>query len=287
MLAHRKKLPASAKAPKPSASSTKMATIVALVGILSTTIGAAGTYFTIGREDRRVDLTETGADRDYLLKVTDKAMTMAVSENISERCLVTYLVATLPESYRDYRTGLLHAVEQADPTRANSFCVQNALDQIAQDREQAAQQTAPGPAGTQPPPAHATPPAIVGTSLTTQVVTTSAEGIFALDIFWCDGTGGPGRLTSASQLAERLKSIPNFRRIRVRPLPVSVNNQPSYRVNGNLIRYEPAEAKIAEALQNATNGDFTRQPITFNTPNYVSMFFCRGAQIGAAQGAVS
>jgi hypothetical protein len=107
----------------------------------------------------------------------------------------------------------------------------------------------------------------------------SGPGAMVFDCFWCEGSGVEGRQEAnalAARIRERLGGT-----VRVRILPRSINLRPGYWVSGNEIRYDPAEAALADQLKTlldpvvSRGGPFTTRRVGSQpTKNYISIFIC-------------
>jgi hypothetical protein len=104
---------------------------------------------------------------------------------------------------------------------------------------------------------------------------------YRYDLFWCDSgsLGASGRLIAEAQnFARFLESQGTTGRIRIRPLPASVNERTGYKVTGYEVRPEQSEAASIEGLQEqwAKHGGktFGVHISEMSTPGYVSFFFC-------------
>jgi hypothetical protein len=105
----------------------------------------------------------------------------------------------------------------------------------------------------------------------------SGVGSYNVDFFYCEKT----RATSEpiAQTALLLKSASDTGRWRIRTLPESINQQPGYSIQSNVIRFTPPEERpVADALARALASKGVKvkfQEIPYPTPNYVSVFICQ------------
>jgi len=103
----------------------------------------------------------------------------------------------------------------------------------------------------------------------------AAFDTMSVDIFYCESAG-----ERAKQVATQLLQIKgeSLGRWRVRRLSRNVNAGPSYRISGNVIRFNPDERSQAERLmqegQRIAQVSFRLQEIDYPTPNYISAFIC-------------
>lgn len=108
---------------------------------------------------------------------------------------------------------------------------------------------------------------------------TAANNKFNIDIFYIEDNG----LEAQKQAATIKQAIDNkyatLFNVRVRNLPSYINAQPGYRIDASCIRYEKVETKQAEKILGVINDigvlkpdNIELQPITYRTPNYVSVF---------------
>lgn len=107
--------------------------------------------------------------------------------------------------------------------------------------------------------------------------TPTAIGSFNVDIFYCENKKGSSE--PVARAAMGLKSVSETGRWRLRALPESINQQPGYQIDSNVVRFNaPEERAVAEALMNA----FKTQSVTvqfeessYPTPGYISVFICQ------------
>ena len=215
-------------------------------------------------KERQDERSERVSERDYLLKVTDKVINAMEEGSPQKQEVASMLIDTLadPGSQARLRSALLAAavpsvkkdLQQtiADEARFSSVV---AADQAAQARGQT---VAAAP--------------MAGIDRQKQ----GSKGGVAVDIFWCEGANGPAHKAIADQVFALAASKGEFGRIRVRPLPESVNRRPGYGIVTNVIRHEEVERGAARALQAAAppNAGFGVQQIVYNTRNYISAFVC-------------
>jgi hypothetical protein len=115
------------------------------------------------------------------------------------------------------------------------------------------------------------------TSTTQATSATSTLGSYNIDFFFCETK----RTTSEplARAALTLKSKGDTGRWRVRLLPESINQQPGYGVTNNQIRFTPPEERpIADAIAAGLSSKglkFELRETAYQTPNYVSVFFCQ------------
>lgn len=105
----------------------------------------------------------------------------------------------------------------------------------------------------------------------------SAQEGWDYDVFWCEG--GAEARAAAEKLAAALNvADPRHGRIRVRPLPRTVNERSGYGVRGYEIRAEAREQdqarRIKPALDAALGADLVIQTSGQSTPWYISIFAC-------------
>lgn len=215
-------------------------------------------------KERQDERSERVTERDYLLKVTDKVIAAMEEGSPQKQEVASMLIDTLADqgSQTRLRNALLSAAVPSvktdlQQTIANEarFSSVVAADQAAQARGQTV--TAAPMAG-----------------IDRQKKGTG--GGVAVDIFWCEGASGAAHKAVADQLFERAAKAGQFGRIRVRPLPESVNRRPGYGIVTNMIRHEEVERTAAMALQAAAPGSaaFGVQQINYSTANYISAFVC-------------
>jgi hypothetical protein len=108
----------------------------------------------------------------------------------------------------------------------------------------------------------------------------SSDNGWDYDIFWCENSGKTAE-KSAQQIVNHLNDKKangddSIGRVRVRMLPDSINEQPGYRISGNLIRFDKNEYQQAQALQQSTNEmiPFKLSLSRMNTKWYLSAFIC-------------
>lgn len=111
-------------------------------------------------------------------------------------------------------------------------------------------------------------------------VKNSSDSGWDYDIFWCEKSGESAE-KSAQRIVNHLnekkaKGDDTIGRVRVRMLPDSINEQPGYRISGNLIRYNESESKQAQLLKQSTNAivPFDLSLSRMNTKWYLSAFIC-------------
>lgn len=110
-----------------------------------------------------------------------------------------------------------------------------------------------------------------------------------MDIFWCEGSNANINKPKAEDVAAYIAGFANtgnklagekIGRIRTRPLAISVNNRPGYRVAGAQIRYDDTENEIVFATNLKNNifdkglADFVTLQSKSDTKWYVSLFIC-------------
>jgi hypothetical protein len=107
-----------------------------------------------------------------------------------------------------------------------------------------------------------------------------------LDIFWCqkNDVGDNGRYSRALNTGRLLAAISVAHtpladgsilgQVRVRPISPATNARDGYRIKDNLIRYDPGEEKLAQAVLFAGKTGFRLSLGTMGTPGYLSAFFC-------------
>jgi hypothetical protein len=215
------------------------------------------------RQDERASTT---AERDYLLRVTDKVLAAMDSPSRQRQDVAALLIDTLDdaESQKRLRNALLSAslpevkqrLEQTIAAEAR-FAAVVVADQAAQAAGQAVA-SAPLPG-----------------------IKTAAErspGKMAVDIFWCEGPSGAAHKQLADALFDAVGASGQFGRVRLRPLPESVNRRPGYGLVSNVIRYQDSEQTAALRLQKAApaTAGFAVQQVRYNTPDYISAFVCAG-----------
>ncbi|WP_353216757.1 hypothetical protein [Sandarakinorhabdus sp.] len=209
------------------------------------------------------------ADRDYLLRVTDKVIAAMEPPRSAERQQVAaFLIDTLRDgvSQRRLRNALLSAA--APQVRANleltiaeeaKFATVEIADQAAQAKGQPVA-------------------AIRLPGVDSQAAGTI--GKLAVDIFWCEGPDGDRHRMQAEALFGAATASGQFGRVRVRPLPESVNRRPGYGIVGNIIRHQDVERAGAGQLLRLSvtvtgiARSFSMQQIEFPTKDYISAFLC-------------
>ena len=215
-------------------------------------------------KERQDERSERVSERDYLLKVTDKVIAAMEEASPQKQEVASMLIDTLADagSQARLRNALLSAAvpsvkKDLQQTIANEarFSSVVAADQAAQARGQAVA-TAP----------------MAGIDQQKQ----GTGGGTAVDIFWCEGGNGAAHRAVADRLFAAAANKGEFGRIRVRPLPESVNRRPGYGIVTNIIRHEDVERAAARALQAAApaSAGFGVQQTTYNTRNYISAFVC-------------
>lgn len=111
---------------------------------------------------------------------------------------------------------------------------------------------------------------------TTQVTAASPFGAFNIDFFYCENTQSSSKVLAEKAVA--LRDAASKGRWRIRLLPETVNSQPGYNVRGNIVRYNPDEKTVAQALikvlKDKLQLSVAGMEIAYPTPNYVSVFFC-------------
>lgn len=109
--------------------------------------------------------------------------------------------------------------------------------------------------------------------------TAAGDGIkaFNVDIFYCEKKQASAE--PAARRALSLKQASDTGRWRLRALPESINQQPGYGINENLIRFTPPEERAAAdamASRLATQSVAVRlQETSYPTPGYISVFLCQ------------
>jgi len=104
----------------------------------------------------------------------------------------------------------------------------------------------------------------------------SGAGSYNVDFFYCEKKQSTSEPIARSALA--LKTTLDTGRWRIRSLPESINQQPGYSIQTNVIRFTPPEERpVADALAKALSAKGIKvqfQEISYPTPNYVSVFIC-------------
>lgn len=102
-------------------------------------------------------------------------------------------------------------------------------------------------------------------------------GSMNVDIFYCESS-----LSSSAELAKRVDALGRRNtagRWRLRPLSADVNDNPGYRLNSDVIRYNADEKRVAETLArdiaDKFDAEMTLQQIDYPTPGYISVFACK------------
>lgn len=227
-----------------------MATVL---GILGTLVGAWAT-FTNSVTTNRLKTIETGlaerkdardslvADRDYLLRVTDKVFSSASSGDARQQEIARLLVDTLADGdVRDRLRAVLLATaapKVRDQVAAaiaadRDFALQEAVDRAA---------VADDPMGRQAPVAASVTPS-------TRVILTGA-GRYALDLFYCTGvTDTVAYQRRAIDLANALaRDTATLGAVRVRPLPRAIVQRLVVGFGANQLRYAAADATLAKRI---------------------------------------
>ena len=245
---------------------TRLAVAGTLLGLASTAIGIRANVHADAREDKKVDLSQTVADRDYLLKVTDKVFdAIAKGEERQQRVAASLVDTLAPGGVRDrLQSALIVAAVpevssrvSASVTAERSFNAQQAADA----------EVAKAPAATGAPVA-------APVSNSTRVVA-AGSGAYAVDVFYCEG-GDHQQVAGA--IATGLQGQPDVGRVRIRLLPSSKNAQPGYGVATNQVRYDGPELALARKLSQAASAA-SGQPFDLSlsyssTRNYLSVFAC-------------
>lgn len=216
------------------------------------------------RQDNR---EERGAERDYLMKVTDKVLQAIDSPNIQRQKVAALMIDTLGdvEIQKRLRNVLLDAgVPELKPALSRTIADEAAYaevviaDQAAQSKGEAlAAAKLPGIA------------AVAGQS---------SSGKLSVDIFYCEGTSAVAHKEIAQSLFNVASKSEQFGRLRLRPLAESVNRRPGFGLVSNEIRYQSGEEDAANALQKLAPANFgiTVRQVRYDTPNYISAFICSG-----------
>jgi hypothetical protein len=102
-------------------------------------------------------------------------------------------------------------------------------------------------------------------------------GSYNIDFFFCEKKQPTSK--PLAQAALSLKSASDTGQWRIRALPESINQQPGYSIQSNVIRFTPPDERpVADALAKAlaTKGIKVQfQEISYPTPKYVSVFICQ------------
>ncbi len=229
---------------------------LAIIGVVLGLIGSGvGTWATIDKQKQADEIAgmqvklqerqdvrqERGAERDYMLKVTERVIDAMGSGSAQQQDVARVLINTLADSEvkRQLQNALVAAAVPAVKDKLQKT--------ITREAQFAAVDAAPTPAAT--------------------------ASKVAVDIFWCEGPGAPGRQAQAEQLRTAAEAAGSFGRLRVRPLPESVNLRPGYGIFSNIIRHQYGERAEAADLQKL-QPSLGSQQISYNTPNYISAFFC-------------
>ena len=105
----------------------------------------------------------------------------------------------------------------------------------------------------------------------------SAVGSYNVDFFYCEKKQSTSEPLARS--ARALKTTMDTGHWRVRALPESINQQPGYSIQTNVIRFTPPDERpVADALAKALAAKGVKvqfQEISYPTPNYVSVFICQ------------
>lgn len=210
---------------------------------------------------RQDDRLERGAERDYLLKVTERVIDALGSPSADKQKVATVLVDTLGEG--DVKAQLRVALLAVAPPDAKGRLEKTIEEERVWDELQTSLQ------------APAKSAAVVPGRAAGIEKQAAGSGRTRVDIFWCEGGNGEAHQRQADGLYREAVASGAFGLVRVRPLPESVNRRPGYSIVSNLIRHQDVEKAIAARLRAlpAAKG-FGMQQIGFATPDYISAFFC-------------
>ena len=96
-----------------------------------------------------------------------------------------------------------------------------------------------------------------------------------VDIFWCAGTDQSADALATANALLGKRPLTSQQPWRVRALAAERNAQPGYQVQGQIVRFDPGEDKVAEQIAVLAGGGFRLQRLTGTpTPGYISVFVC-------------
>lgn len=253
--------------------------IGAVLGLFGTVVGIWGQISSQLQQEAITELKSTldvnrdvresrGAERDYLMKVTDKVLQAIDSPNIQRQKVAALMIDTLGdvEIQKRLRSVLLDAgVPELKPALSRTIADEAAFAEVAV-ADQAAQSKGEAVAV-------AALPGI-------EVKGKPSSGKMSVDIFYCEGASGAAHKAMAQSLFNEAGKGEVFGRLRLRPLAESVNRRPGFGLVSNEIRYQSGEENAANALQNLAPGNFgmTVRQVRYDTPNYISAFICSGSR---------
>jgi hypothetical protein len=214
-------------------------------------------------ETVRLDLALKQADADLKNIESSRKMTMELYQEVKnvirskettgrEEDAVRVLVESLADDPLRYK--LLNVIA----TGAKSSEVKAAATETSKffkDESQAVAQVAPATNSANP----------------------SRFGAFNVDFFYCENKKATSE--SIARAAMGLKSASDTGRWRLRSLPESINQQPGYQIDSNVVRFNPPDERdVAEAIAQGLKTlsvPVRFEETSYSTPGYVSVFICQ------------
>ena len=202
--------------------------------------------------EREIERAESADSSEIRFKVYE-AVTQSLETNDSRRqAIARTLVTSMLRPEEELREGLLTVLVEEGGTEVKRAAASDLRDQ-RQFREQ---QPAPAAAAVEP--------------------DTADWQSYAIDVFWCDGANNQG--DAARLQAALVKGGADRARVRLRPLPASINASPGYRISGLVIRRDEAEEQVSRALKQVADAALGTFDVTLSrqgTRGYLSAFVCR------------
>lgn len=205
-------------------------------------------------EERR---RERESQQQYNLKILEEVKAALVKDDALLQKVVIGLLSSMPD--RDLASIWLKAIESSEQSSSDiKVSAGAAQEAVVFDRQQEQ------------------------VSLTSAIKQPMVQFNFEdydFDIFWCLESG-PTAETTANKVKAALQDGGARGRLRVRPLPASVNARPGYQIKGFEIRPNANEVDQANALKDLTRGtlgpgvDFSLRTSKTSTPWYLSAFVC-------------
>lgn len=204
-------------------------------------------------EESKEQRMERESIQNYDLKIYDKVVESLETQNAQRQQVAKALVIVMASE--DLRENLLSVLEQAgtDTVRRQVAKI------IEKEKEFKTEEKA------------------VETLVQTSASGSSDWRNYNYDIFWCEKSGKNAE-AFAEKVVATLKQNGAKGRLRVRPLPETVNSRQGYQISGYVIRANQNELPFAKHLaqqgQQVVGDEFVLTFSTQPTPLYLSAFIC-------------